>query len=48
MLDDFGEISVKRERVFELKYLQYWFCHARDGKFKQFDGNPPGFLVRKF
>jgi len=48
MLDCFGGTSVKSVWVFELKYLQYWFCHARDGEFKQFDGNPPGFLVRKF
>lgn len=29
------------------KYLQYWFRHVRSLEFKQFNGNPPGFLVRK-
>lgn len=29
ILDCFGETSVKSEWVFELKYLQYWFCHVR-------------------
>jgi hypothetical protein len=30
MLDCFSVFSVKREWVFESKYLQYWFCHARE------------------
>ena len=25
--------------------MHYWFCHVRVLEFKQFNGNPPGFLV---